>query len=114
MNIIVTPEYILKEVETCIYDFLWKGKKDKIKRACMINDFSKGGIRDTDLDLNLQLLKQVGSKDLLMKTLSDGNLFHVAISISLVKITYFSKWTLIKNANFHTQTMVKFYYFIKK
>ena len=27
MNKIATPEYVLKEVETCIYDFLWKGKK---------------------------------------------------------------------------------------
>ena len=57
MNMIVTPEYVLKEVEACIYDFLWKGKKDKIKRACIINDFSKGGIRVTDIRSKLTALK---------------------------------------------------------
>ena len=61
MNMIVTPEYVLKEVETCIYDFLWKRKKkkkkDKIKRVCMINDFSKGGIRVTDIRSKLTALK---------------------------------------------------------
>ena len=57
MNMVVTPEYVLEEVETCIYDFLWKGKKDKIKRVCMTNDFSKGGIRVTDIRSKLTALK---------------------------------------------------------
>ena len=49
----------LKEVRACIYDFLWKGKRDTIKCVCMINDFSKGGIRVTDIRSKITALKHV-------------------------------------------------------
>ena len=34
-----------------------RGKNDKIKRGCMTNDFSKGGIRVTDIRPKLTALK---------------------------------------------------------
>ena len=41
--IAVTDDFI-KEINSLIYSFIWKGN-DKIKRAALINDIENGGLR---------------------------------------------------------------------
>ena len=43
------PEGFVKEVNSFLYDFLWDGKDDKIKRTEMINDCDKGGLKMVDI-----------------------------------------------------------------
>jgi hypothetical protein len=40
-----------------IYNFIWKGKRDKISRDQLSNDYSQGGLRLVNVDLFFQLLK---------------------------------------------------------
>ena len=35
----------MNEVSSLLYNFLWDGKSDKIKRTEMINDYNKGGLK---------------------------------------------------------------------
>ena len=40
---------VLNEINNLLYNFLWNGKGDKIKRKVMINDFHDGGLKMIDL-----------------------------------------------------------------
>ena len=44
-----TDQGALKEINTLLYDFLWNGKGDKIKRTETINDYDKGGLKMIDI-----------------------------------------------------------------
>ena len=44
-----TSQKILQDVNTILYDFLWGGKGDKIKRTEMINNYNKGGLKMIDI-----------------------------------------------------------------
>ena len=44
-----TPQGVIKEINSLLYDFLWDGKSDKIKRTEMINSYSKGGLKMIDI-----------------------------------------------------------------
>ena len=44
-----TPPDILKTINSILYDFLWDGKDDKIKRTTMINNDAKGGLKMLDI-----------------------------------------------------------------
>jgi len=44
-----TPQGVIKEINSLLYDFLWDGKSDKIKRREMINSYSKGGLKMTNI-----------------------------------------------------------------
>ena len=39
---------VLNEINNLLYNFLWNGKGDKIKRKVMINDFRHGGLEMID------------------------------------------------------------------
>ena len=47
----------MNEVNSLLYNFLWDGKSDKIKRTEMINDYNKGGLRMIDFQSFNQSLK---------------------------------------------------------
>ena len=49
LSALPTHHGALKEINTLLYDFLWNGKGDKIKRAEMINDYDKGGLKMIDI-----------------------------------------------------------------
>ena len=44
-----TPPDILKTINSILYDFLWDGNGDKIKRTTMINNYAKGGLKMLDI-----------------------------------------------------------------
>ena len=43
-SILSVPETVVKTVQDRIFNFLWKNKKDKVKRAVMYQPFSHGGV----------------------------------------------------------------------
>ena len=38
----IPPDLILNDIEKIFYKFLWNGKKDKIKRSIIINEYEEG------------------------------------------------------------------------
>ena len=44
LSSLATPRGVMNEVNSLLYNFLWDGKSDKIKRTEMINDYNKGGL----------------------------------------------------------------------
>ena len=53
--LIAVTEDLIKEINSLIYSFIWKGN-DKIKRAALINDIEDGGLKM--LDIQLMILAQ--------------------------------------------------------
>ena len=47
--VIHIPEWVIKQAQKIIYDFIWQGKKDKGKRKVLINERSKGGLEMIDI-----------------------------------------------------------------
>ena len=45
---------IVKEVNRLIYDFIWKGKRPRIKKSTLIGDLSEGGLRAPDFETVVQ------------------------------------------------------------
>ena len=48
------PLHYVKQVKDEIANFIWNGKKPKIKYTTLINDYDQGGIRLPDLDTMIQ------------------------------------------------------------
>ena len=49
-NVIISNDYI-RAVNSAMFKFIWRKKKDKIKRKVMILDYAKGGIRAPSIDV---------------------------------------------------------------
>ena len=47
----------LKDMNNLLYQFLWDGKRDKIKRVEMINDYATGGPKMLDIQIFNRALK---------------------------------------------------------
>ena len=54
---IEVPEEIAGTLKKKLFNFIWKKKKDKIKRAVLYQDLEKGGLRMTDAYLMLKALR---------------------------------------------------------
>jgi hypothetical protein len=50
LSILCAPLHYVKQVKNEIANFIWNGKKPKIKYSTLINDFDQGGIRLPDLE----------------------------------------------------------------
>ena len=48
-SVLTTPEEFIKQLNTIIYNFLWKGT-DKIARKAAVNDLKYGGLNLIDLE----------------------------------------------------------------
>ena len=57
MSPLPTSSEHLKDVNNLLYQFLWDGKRDKIKRAEMINDYATGGLKMLDIQTFNRALK---------------------------------------------------------
>ena len=44
-----TQQKAMEEINRSLFNFLWDGKGDKIKRSEMINDYDKGGLKMLDI-----------------------------------------------------------------
>ena len=49
MSPLPTSSGHLKDINNLLYQFLWDGKRDKIKRVEMINDYATGGLKMLDI-----------------------------------------------------------------
>ena len=52
-----TPTEVQFTIKSKLFSFLWNKKKDKIKRESIYQDYDRGGIRMTDIDLMIKGLR---------------------------------------------------------
>ena len=57
-----THQKSLEEVNRIIFNFLWDGRGDRIKRSAMINDYDKGGLKMIDIKTFNSSLKVIWVK----------------------------------------------------
>ena len=60
-----TQQKSLKEINRSLFDFLWDGRGDQIKRSEMINDYDKGGLKMLDIKTFNRSLKSIWNKNYL-------------------------------------------------
>ena len=65
MSNVKVPKEIVPMVRDKLFRFLWKHKKDKIKRISMYQDLSKGGLRMIDIELTIKSVRLAWIKRLL-------------------------------------------------
>ena len=51
------PERYTKEIESCCFTSIWKGKYDQINRSVLINTYEKWGLNMVDIDSYFKSLK---------------------------------------------------------
>ena len=56
-SILNIPEGFANLVKTKLFKFLWKNKRDKIKRSGLYQDLEKGGLRMIDIEIMFKALK---------------------------------------------------------
>ena len=44
-SLVTIPDHVIKQVNSIIYDFIWNGKTDKVKRNLFEQDFKNGGYK---------------------------------------------------------------------
>ena len=42
------PEDIISKINSMLFEFIWNGKADKVKRKIIIQDYSEGGLKMID------------------------------------------------------------------
>lgn len=67
MSNVNVPKEIVPMVKDKIFRFLWKNKRDKIKRTSIYQDLSKGGLRMVDIELTIKSLRLAWIKRLLSR-----------------------------------------------
>ena len=56
-SVLPVPDYIVKNVTSAIYNFLWSGKRDKIKRCVVASPIDSGGLNMIDFQYHVKALK---------------------------------------------------------
>ena len=51
------PNYVISTVKKRLFSFLWKNKRDKIKRVGLYQNYDKGGLRMPDLECMIKALR---------------------------------------------------------
>ena len=49
MSSLPSSQSYLKEIHQLLYNFLWDGREDKIKRSVMLNEYKDGGLKMLDI-----------------------------------------------------------------
>ena len=70
------PNETIKRIEKMMYNFIWDGKPDKIKREILTSDYDKGGLRMIDIEKFIWSLKISWVKRIL-QTESNSLLKHL-------------------------------------
>ena len=89
LSSIERSDTFLKAVNKLIYDFLWDGKPDKIKRSTMTNDYLLGGMKMVDIYNFDKALKVSWVKRLLCQTNSLWNVLFRQTHENTSKILHF-------------------------
>lgn len=57
MSILDTPKSCIPTINTSIFQFIWKKRKDKIKRQLLYQNYDKGGLRVPNVDVMIKSLR---------------------------------------------------------
>ena len=49
MSTLATPDGFIQKLNTLLFDYIW-GKRDKVKRNVLVNDYDKGGLKMIDIE----------------------------------------------------------------
>ena len=60
MSSLPSSQSFLKEIHKLLYNFLWDGRGDKIKRSVMLNEYKDGGLKMLDIRSLIMLLNKNG------------------------------------------------------
>ena len=94
--IIAVIEDLIKEINSLIYRFIWKGK-DKIKRAALINDIEDGSLKMLDIQSMLfaqmvMVLKRFANRE------NKGS-WKITLNYFLSKRVCVKPWSQVKPSN---------------
>jgi hypothetical protein len=53
-SVCIIPKEDIQRFKTMIYNFIWGGKKDRIKPTDLCKDYSKGGLAMIDIEQYLK------------------------------------------------------------
>ena len=85
-SVLPTPEAFIKQLNTIIYNFLWKGP-DKVARPAVINDLKYGGLNLMDLETSIKSLRLAWLGRLFVEHLR-GRLLLIIFSKIVVEFSY--------------------------
>ena len=77
---------LIKTLETSFFRYIWCGKKDKIKRSTMVQDYKNGGCKMIHIDSYIKSLKLTWLRRLLRSECSLTKLFCDICNCSLSKL----------------------------
>ena len=60
-QILLTKD-VIKEISTVLFQFMWRGCKDKIKRLSLIGDYKDGGLRMLHIESLINAQKIMSQK----------------------------------------------------
>ena len=66
-SMLTVPQEVIKRVQTKLFNFLWKNKKDKVKREVLDQEMRKGGINFPNFAITVKALRLSGIGRLLEK-----------------------------------------------
>jgi hypothetical protein len=52
----IIPKEYIQTFKTIVYEFLWKGKKDPVKRSVISNDYLEGELKMTNIDTYIKII----------------------------------------------------------
>ena len=53
----IIPKEYIQTFKNIVYELLWKGKKDPVKRSVLSNDYLEGGLKMTNIDTYIKALQ---------------------------------------------------------
>ena len=63
-----TPPFVIEELQALHKDFIWGGRRPKLKHSTLIGSYEKGGFKDIDLTSKFKSLKGIWIRKLLDET----------------------------------------------
>ena len=97
------PREILNSLNDLHCDFIWDGKKRKIKHSTLIGDYHQGGLKDVDVDTKILALQLSW-----IKRLHDDNFHPWKILPSFLLEKYFSNKSSLFYPNLNFNRTVEF------
>ena len=110
-SLIEVPDEILAKIKSICFNYLWGGKRDKIKRTTVIGNKKDGGLDMIDIDAYIMSLKAAWVSKLLRIKGNWKKVFeHYVHSIGFKQMSYIFKMTFIDVKNFKIiSRLPKFY-----
>ena len=79
----MTEKYVV-ELEKMTFNFLWKGKPDRIKRVTVVNPYEKGGLKAPKISIFWDSLKLSWTRRLL----TSGGIWQKILQLDLLQANY--------------------------